>query len=152
MALYLTGATACFIGHFKVVHCGQFFDGFHKLEFVVVHEKIDGVAMRATPKAVIKLFFTVYGERGGFFVMERTARVIIFALLFQLYPRVDEIDDVGSCQQVINKNARNSSSHKPLFFDDSYTQNHSGCIKAARERILRSVQQYVTGVSDCSQH
>ena len=25
------------------------------------------------------------------------------------------IDDVGSCQQVIDKNARNSSSHKPLF-------------------------------------
>ena len=61
MALYLTGATACFIGHFEVVHCGQFFDGFHKLELVVVHKKVDSVAMRATPKAVIKLFspFTV---------------------------------------------------------------------------------------------
>jgi hypothetical protein len=28
--------------------------------------------------------------------MERTARVKIFALLFQLYPRIDQIDDVGS--------------------------------------------------------
>jgi hypothetical protein len=66
MALYLTGATACFIRHFKVVHCGQFFDGFNELELVVVHEKVDGVAVRATAKAVVKLFFTVYGERGFF--------------------------------------------------------------------------------------
>jgi hypothetical protein len=28
--------------------------------------------------------------------MERTARMVVLALLFQLYPRVDEIDDVGS--------------------------------------------------------
>jgi hypothetical protein len=48
------------------VHCGQFFDGFHELELVVVHEKVDGVAVRATAEAVVKLFFTVYGERGVF--------------------------------------------------------------------------------------
>ena len=74
--------------------------------------------MRATPKAVIKLFFTVYGERGGFFVMERSARVIIFALLFQLYPRVDEIDDVGSGEQVIDENAWDSSGHMPQNLSD----------------------------------
>lgn len=71
--------------------------------------------MRATTKAVVKLFLTVHGERGGFFVMERTTRVVIFALLFQLYTRVDEIDDVGASQQVINKNTWDSSSHKPRF-------------------------------------
>ncbi|WP_245163425.1 hypothetical protein, partial [Citrobacter pasteurii] len=53
--------------------------------------------------------------------MERTARVIIFALLFQLYPRVDEIDDVGSCQQVIDKYAWNSSSHMPLLYTSSFS-------------------------------
>jgi len=32
-----------------------------------------------------------------------------------------------------------------------YTQNHSSCIKAASERIPRSVHKYVTGVSEESQ-
>jgi hypothetical protein len=45
--------------------------------------------------------------------MERTARMVILALLFQLYPRVDEIDDVGSGKQVIDENAWDSSSHMP---------------------------------------
>ncbi|MNC09583.1 hypothetical protein D3C75_572080 [compost metagenome] len=116
MALNLTGSVACFIGHFKVVHGSQLFDGFNELELVVVHQKVDGVAVRATAEAVVELFFTVHGERGGFFVMERTARVVILALLFQLNPCVDEINDIGSCQQVIDKYARNSSSHRPHEF------------------------------------
>lgn len=52
--------------------------------------------------------------------MKRTARVIIFALLFQLYPRVDEIDDVGSCQQVIDKYTWDSSSHMPRYYTSSF--------------------------------
>ncbi|MNO97862.1 hypothetical protein D3C76_895860 [compost metagenome] len=95
------------------MHGSQLFDGFNELELVVVHQKVDGVAVRPTAKAVVKLFFTVNGERGGFFVMERTARMVVLTLLFELYPRIDEIDDVGSGQQVIDKNAWNSSSHRP---------------------------------------
>ena len=48
--------------------------------------------------------------------MERTARMVVLALLFQLYPRVDKIDDVGSCQQVIDENAWDSSGHMPQKF------------------------------------
>ena len=48
-------------------------------------------------------------------MMERTARMVIFALLLQLYPSIDKIDDVGASQQVIDKYTWNSSSHKPLF-------------------------------------
>ncbi|STW04506.1 Uncharacterised protein [Klebsiella grimontii] len=47
--------------------------------------------------------------------MERTARVIILALLFQLYPGIDQIDDVGARQQVIDKYSWDSSSHMPRF-------------------------------------
>ena len=55
--------------------------------------------------------------------MERTARVIIFALLFQLYPRVDEIDDVGSGEQVIDENAWDSSGHMPQKFKRLINEN-----------------------------
>ncbi|CQR22971.1 Uncharacterised protein [Yersinia enterocolitica] len=29
-------------------------------------------------------------------MMERTARMVIFALLLQLYPSIDKVDDVGA--------------------------------------------------------
>jgi hypothetical protein len=50
--------------------------------------------------------------------MERTARMVVLALLFQLYPRVDEIDDVGSGKQVIDENAWDSSGHMPQNLSD----------------------------------
>ncbi|SAE40672.1 Uncharacterised protein [Enterobacter cloacae] len=82
MALDLTWPTACFIRHFKVMHRRQLFDGFNELELIVVHQKIDGITVCATAEAMVELLFTVYGERGGFFVMERTARMVVLALLF----------------------------------------------------------------------
>jgi hypothetical protein len=48
--------------------------------------------------------------------MEWTARMVVLALLLQLYPRVDEIDDVGSGKQVIDENAWDSSGHMPRYF------------------------------------
>ena len=45
--------------------------------------------------------------------MERTARMIVLALLFELNTRIDQIDDVGASQQVIDENTWNSSSHRP---------------------------------------
>ncbi|CQE28361.1 Uncharacterised protein [Salmonella enterica subsp. enterica serovar Typhimurium str. DT104] len=72
--------------------------------------------MRAASKAVIKLFFTVYGERRGFLIMEWTTRVIVLALFLEFYAHVDQIDDIGSRQQVINEYAWDSSSHMPLLY------------------------------------
>jgi hypothetical protein len=45
---------------------GQLFDRFHELELVVVHQEVDSVAVRTAAEAVVKLFFTVDGERGVF--------------------------------------------------------------------------------------
>ena len=52
--------------------------------------------MRATSKAVVKLFLTVNGEGRGFLVVEWTTRVEILALLFQLHTGIDQIDDCGT--------------------------------------------------------
>jgi hypothetical protein len=49
--------------------------------------------------------------------MERTARVKVLALLFQLYPRIDQIDDVGSASRsLINTRGIRPASHKPRYF------------------------------------
>ncbi len=47
--------------------------------------------------------------------MEWTTRVIVLALFLEFYAHVDQIDDVGSRQQVINEYAWDSSSHMPPF-------------------------------------
>ena len=57
--------------------------------------------------------------------MERTARVVILALLFQLYPRIDQIDDVGSGKQIVNKYTWNSSSHMPQKFLMTYKRKQA---------------------------
>ena len=74
------------------MHCCQLFDRFDELELVVVHQEVDRVAVRATSKAVVKLFLTVNGEGRGFLVVEWTTRVEILALLFQLHTGIDQID------------------------------------------------------------
>ncbi len=51
--------------------------------------------------------------------MERTARMVVLAPAFQLYPRVDKIDDVGSCQQVIDENAWIRPAICPKSFSNS---------------------------------
>jgi hypothetical protein len=60
----------------------------------VIHQEVDGVAFGTTAEAVIELLLTAYGERGGFLVMERTARVLVLTLLFQLNAGIDKIHDI----------------------------------------------------------
>jgi len=67
-----------------------------------------------TAETVIKLLIAIYGKSGCFLMVERAARVIIFTLFLELYSGVDQIDDIDTSQQVIDKYARNSPSHKPL--------------------------------------
>ncbi|CCJ86121.1 hypothetical protein BN133_2498 [Cronobacter dublinensis 582] len=98
------------------MHGGQLFDGLDEFELVVIHQEVDSVAVRAATEAVIKLFFAVYGERRGFFIMEGTARVVVLALLLELYPCVYQVDDIGASQQIIDKDTWDSSSHKPRFY------------------------------------
>ncbi|MNW00937.1 hypothetical protein D3C71_1964990 [compost metagenome] len=50
---------ACLVRHFQPVHGGQFLDGFDKLEPVVIHQEVDGVTVRTTTKAVVKLLFAI---------------------------------------------------------------------------------------------
>lgn len=115
MALYLAGSVACFIRHFEVVHGGQLFDRFHELELVVVHQEIDSIAVRPAAEAVVNCFSPLTVKE-GFFRYGTDSTRENFALLFQLYPRIDQIDDVGSGKQIANKYTWNSSSHKPRYF------------------------------------
>ena len=62
-----------------------------------------GVAVGATAEAVVELLLLTDGERGAFFVMKRTASLIVLASLLQPHPRVDQLDDIGAYEQIIDK-------------------------------------------------
>ena len=72
----------------------QLFDALDKFQSIVIHQKVDSVAVRATAETVIKLLLAIYGERGGFLIMEGTTRVEVLTLLFQLNAGIDKIHDI----------------------------------------------------------
>lgn len=116
MVFYLVGFVVCFIRYFEVVYGGQFFDCFYEFEFVVVYQEVDSIVVCFVVEVVVKLFFIVDGERGGFFVMEWIVCVKIFVLFFQFYLCIDQIDDVGFGKQIVNKYMWNLFSYKFCYF------------------------------------
>ncbi len=44
------------------MHGRQLLNGFNEFELVVIHQKVDSVAVRATAKAMVELLFAVYGK------------------------------------------------------------------------------------------
>ena len=74
--------------------------------------------------------------------MERDSTRDNFCPAFSALPARRWIDDVGSCQQVIDKNARIRPAIS-LFLMTHIHKIIQGCIKAAKEaESSRSVQQY----------
>ena len=71
-------------------------------------------AAGAATETVEELFVRAHRERGGFFVVEWAARRIIFAGFAQIQPRADDIDDIHSVQQVVDKGLRDAFSHAGL--------------------------------------
>lgn len=60
--------------------------------------------------------------------MEWTTRVIVLALFLEFYAHVDQIDDIGSRQQVINEYAWDSSSHMPLLYTSFFRLRSVGYV------------------------
>ena len=97
--------------HLHALHAGELFDGVGEFESVVLHDKADGVAVGATAEAVVELLLLTDGERGAFFVMKRTASLIVLAGLLQPHPRVDQLDDIGAYEQIIDKGLWDPACH-----------------------------------------
>ena len=110
-ALLLLGAAALLA---RNRHAAVGRERFHSLgEFLVieVHHKAQGIAARATAKAVVELLLWFYAERGGFFLMKRAAGGVVLACLAQFDALVDDIDDIDPAEQVINKILGNQTGH-----------------------------------------
>lgn len=63
--------------------------------------------MRATAKAVVKLFARTNRKTGGFFIVKRAQAHEIGPALFQLHIASDHIDDIDPAQQILYEGMRN---------------------------------------------
>lgn len=59
--------------------------------------------MRATAKAVIKLFIGIDIKRWGFFLMKRAAGGVFLTLFFEGHLPMDQLDEIRAGQYIINK-------------------------------------------------
>ena len=81
----------------------QAFHRLPKVEALVIHDEPQGIAPGTTAKAIVELPLRVDRERGGFFIMERTAGAVVFARFFKFYTTVNDLNNIESIQQVIKK-------------------------------------------------
>ncbi|MNM19725.1 hypothetical protein D3C81_300430 [compost metagenome] len=98
-------------GYLHALHAGELFDGVREFESVVLHDKADGIAVSTTTEAVVELLLLTDGERGAFFVMERTTSLIVLASLLQPHSRVDQLDYVCAYEQIIDKGLWDPACH-----------------------------------------
>ena len=97
---------------------GELLHGLSEFETLVVHDETERVTTRATAEAVIELLIGVYRERWCFFLMERTAGGIVFASLFEFYPAIDHVHDVGAIEHLIYKR----------LWESGHIRDLSGCL------------------------
>src|SRR5450631_3419812 len=89
-------------------------DGVEKLHLFVLHEKTDDGAMRTAAEAVKELLVGAYREGGGLFIVERAARLVLAAGLLERYACADDLDDIRTCDEFVEKRFWNSSGHGPV--------------------------------------
>jgi hypothetical protein len=63
--------------------------------------------MGTTSEAVIELFIRTYPKRRRFFVVEGAAGAKFFAGFFERNARTDELDDVGTSDDIVNETLGN---------------------------------------------
>ena len=84
-------------------HAREGLYGLDKTHVVKLHEETDRGAVRATAEAMIKTFIWTDRERRCLFVVERAAGFELAACFFELDASPEDLDDVRSRDQVVNK-------------------------------------------------
>src|SRR5690606_3557786 len=87
---------------------GKLLDRVEELQPVVVHQEADGGTVRPAAEAVVELLGRRDSEAGRALIVERAPRRILPALLLELYPAADQLDDVGAREQVVDEGVGNA--------------------------------------------
>ena len=87
-------------------------------EFQVLHlaHEANHVPARVAAKAVVELFFAIYGKGGGFFAMEGTKPPELSALFLQGNVGGDQLDDIVFLPHLFDEAIRKESGHVSRSF------------------------------------
>ena len=91
---------------------GEFLDGLPETQMFKLHQEANRAAIRAAAETMVKLFRLAYRKRRRFFVVEWAAGFKIPAALGQGDPCIDELYDVGTREQFIDKLPGNFATHR----------------------------------------
>jgi len=81
----------------------QFLDRVEKLHAVVFHQELERGAVGPAAEAVIELLLRAHRERRRALVVEGTAGLVFAAGALERYPRLDQLDDVGAREQLVEE-------------------------------------------------
>jgi hypothetical protein len=70
---------------------------------IKIHDEANSISACATAEAVIELTILVNAKRWSLFFMEGTARCVVIALFFERNPFIDDLNNVGSMQKIVDK-------------------------------------------------
>ena len=121
------------IGHAHAHAVGQKLHGFNKAQTLVLHHKADGRPVRTAAEAMVKLLAGAHGKAGRFFFVERAARHVVRPALFQRNVLVDDIDNIGFGQQVVNEVLGNHKAGTGNKGNGLFGQC-AGCLRLSRHK------------------
>ena len=106
----------------------QFFHSFREIQILHFHQKGEHIACRTAAKAVIKLFFAVYGKGSRFFIVEGTQPKIGTALLLQGHILGNDFYDIVLHSDFVNDFSRISHDHSlpSIRFRKFFLSNRKG--------------------------
>ncbi len=100
-----------FARHRQAGHAGQLFHRLGKAQPLGLHDEADDVAMGAAAEAVIELLVLADRERGGLFVVERAAGLVVLAALLEGHVLVHHVHDVDAGQQIVDELTGDAPGH-----------------------------------------
>ena len=86
---------------------------------LALHDEVDGIATLATAETLVYTARRRDHKRGCLLLMERTARLIVYALAFERNVVANNIYDIGSSKYSVYGFAVNHSRKDNYFFDNS---------------------------------
>ena len=116
----LIGKAALFLGHGQADLRGQILDRVDEPQAEVLHQESDGVAARATAKAMVELLGRNDVEARGFFGVERAQTDEAGAGFTQRHVAADDVDDVDPGEQLVDEGLGNG--HAAIFADSIPSQ------------------------------
>ena len=141
-ALVGTRASRLPVGrHLEPGALGQLIHRLPEGQPIVLHQEADGGTVGATAEAMVELLLRADGEGGGALVVERATCLEVPARLAQGDALADQVDDVGTREELIDEAWGDSAGHGPKLAEDPHPGSRGGlrAVQAVSRRFTRAL-------------